>query len=327
MTPVRVGARAALLAAVTLGASLTPACGRSDRRTREHLSPDTAARPPAATPPAAESDRRAASAPVALESVGVVEGFRAPESVAYDSTDDVLYVSNIHGEATARDNNGFIARLPADRLTPVVRLVEGGRQNVTLNAPKGLAIVGDTLWVADLDALRGFHKRTGAPLATVDLAPLQASFLNDVAVGGDGALYVTDTERDRLYRIAGRTATVVLEGDVLGHPNGIAWDARHGRFLLAPSGAPAVQAWTPGEPRPTPLATGPGSYDGIAVLGDGRVLVTSWADSSVSVLAGGRLERLLGGVDAPADIGIDTRRHRLVLPRLTAGRVELYRLP
>lgn len=54
-------------------------------------------------------------------------------------------------------------------------------------------IVGDTLWVADIDAMRAFNKRTGAVIATVDLRPRGAVFLNDVAAGPDGALYITDT--------------------------------------------------------------------------------------------------------------------------------------
>ena len=56
--------------------------------------------------------------------------------------------------------------------------------------PKGLAISGDTLWVADIDVARAFNKRTGAPIANVTT---RARFLNGAAVGPDGAVYMTDT--------------------------------------------------------------------------------------------------------------------------------------
>src|SRR5919201_3864554 len=56
-----------------------------------------------------------------------------------------------------------------------------------------MAIHGDTLWVADIDVLRGFDRRTGAPIASIDLAPQHAVLLNDVAVGGDGRIYISDT--------------------------------------------------------------------------------------------------------------------------------------
>ena len=61
---------------------------------------------------------------------------------------------------------------------------------MTLNAPKGMAIVGDTLWVADIDAVRGFNRKSGALVANI--AVPGAKFLNDVTAGPDG-LYITDT--------------------------------------------------------------------------------------------------------------------------------------
>ena len=50
---------------------------------------------------------------------------------------------------------------------------------------------GDTLFVADIDAVRLFHRLTGAPLGARAIAG--AGFLNDVAVGSDGSVYVTDS--------------------------------------------------------------------------------------------------------------------------------------
>ena len=69
----------------------------------------------------------------------------------------------------------------------------GADDDVTLHAPKGMALRGDTLWVADIDALRGFSIASGKPVATVDLTPLGATFLNDVAIGVDGGIYITDS--------------------------------------------------------------------------------------------------------------------------------------
>jgi len=60
------------------------------------------------------------------------------------------------------------------------------------------------------------------------------------------------------------------------------------------------------------------------VLGDGRILVTSWADSSVQVIANGAFRKVVGNVDGPADIGVDTKRNVVAVPRFTAGRVEYF---
>lgn len=269
------------------------------------------------------------------------EGFKVPESVRYDAALDAFFVSNIDGNPSNKDNNGYIARLDAANPTTATVVVQGGQNGVTLHAPKGMAIAGDTLWVADIDAVRAFDKNTGASLATIDLAPLGATFLNDVAIAPDGTVYVTDTGiafsatgelshpgRDRIYAIKGGTPSIAIEGDsLLTRPNGIAWDGVNNRFVLAGFGGPDISAWVPGEQAVTKLASGPGSYDGLEALADGRLLVTSWADSSLNVVSGGTLTRLAGSLEAPADIGVDTRRNRVAVPRFNAGRVEYFNIP
>src|SRR5256886_12948793 len=74
-----------------------------------------------------------------------------------------------------------------------LKFIEGGHNGVTLHAPKGLALLGDTLWVADIDVVRAFDARTGAPRDSVSLATLGAVFLNDIAIAQTGALYITDS--------------------------------------------------------------------------------------------------------------------------------------
>ena len=113
--------------------------------------------------------KRAAHGPVvdstAPGRTATVNGFKTPESVRYDSAGDVFYVSNINGSPVAKDNNGFISRMKPDGTIDSLELIAGGRNGVTLNAPKGLALIGDTLWVADIDAVRAFNVRTGAVVA------------------------------------------------------------------------------------------------------------------------------------------------------------------
>ena len=168
-------------------------------------------------------------------------------------------------------------------LDSTAAFVAGGSQGVTLNGPKGMAIVGDTLWVADIDQLRGFHRLTGAPIASVTVKG--AAFLNDVAAGPDSAIYVTDSgihfdEKgqmshpgpDAIVRIAGRIATIVVKFDGQPAPNGIAWEAANSRFLVNGFNSKALYAWTPGALRADSIAAGPGGGDGLEVLGGGRAL-------------------------------------------------------
>jgi sugar lactone lactonase YvrE len=292
--------------------------------------------------PAADSTAGQTSSTVAAataEKLGETGGLKVPESAKYDSELDVYYVSNINGNPSQKDNNGFIARVRADSTSVMTMLVEGGKKGVTLNAPKGIALRGDTLFVADIDALRMFNRRTGASLGSVDLRAQKATFLNDVAVGPDG-VYITDTGIvfdakggmshpgvNRIFKVVGKTVSEAAKGDSLANPNGIAWDAAGNRFILAPFGSPSLQTWAPGQQTPASLVAGPGQYDGVEVH-NGDILVSSWADSSVQIVHGGtHMVPLVKNVSAPADIGVDTKRNVLAVPRFNDGKVEYYRIP
>jgi sugar lactone lactonase YvrE len=289
----------------------------------------------------AGTDTSAGLAPTAVK-VGETAEMRTPESVRYDPELDVYYVSNINGNPSQHDGNGFISVVRADSTGVVRVLAQSGKNGVTLNAPKGIAIVGDTLWVADIDVVRAFNRRTGAPIATIDLRPRKATFLNDVAVAPTGEIYVTDSGIlfdsagglthpgvDRIFKIAGRTVTEPVTGDALAAPNGITWDAPNSRWLIAPFSGTNVMSWREGEAHTTTIASGPGQYDGIEVLADGRILVTSWADSAVHVIQPGSssMQALVRNVSAPADIGVDTRRNLVAIPRFNDNKVEYYTIP
>jgi hypothetical protein len=96
---------------------------------------------------------------------------------------------------------------------------------------------------------------------------------------------------------------------------------------MAPFGGQSITSITPTNLQPIPIAGGVGGYDGIEILPDGRVLVTSWQDSTVNVVVDGALRKVITGVDGPADMGVDTKRMVLALPRFSAGRVEYYHIP
>src|SRR5205085_7529557 len=122
-----------------------------------------------------------------------VHEFQDTESELYDREQEFYFVFNISGSPMTKYNNGFISRVRPDGAVENLKFVEGGRNGVTLNAPKGLALEGDTLWVADIDAVRAFDAKTGAPIHTVSLSKPGAASLNDIAVRLTAALYITHT--------------------------------------------------------------------------------------------------------------------------------------
>ena len=271
----------------------------------------------------------AAAAADSTKPVMISTGFSQPEAVRYDPGQDVYFVGNWGpGSPEARDNNGYISRVNPDGVIDQLRFISGATGGVTLHAPRGMAIVGDTLWVVDADAVRGFHRRTGAALATVGFSAYKLGFLNDVAAGSDG-IYVTDTGTDHIYRIAGGKISVALTSSTLGGPNGITWDAAGSRFIVVPYGGEAViKAWTPGSTTLTDIGRSTGSkYDGVEVLPGNRVLVASQADSSLHLFSNGSGRPIIRTGGDPADIAVDTKRNRVAVPFVDRNLVEIWALP
>lgn len=269
----------------------------------------------------------------------VTSGLATPESVLWDSARSVWYISNINTEA--KDDNGYILRVgPDGQAVDSVPFIDGADEDITLNSPKGMALVGDTLWVADMDMVRGFNVTTGTAVASVDLSPMQATFLNDLAVGPDGTVYITDTGisfdasgnmshsgKSRVFAMKDRAVTEAVVLPAESGVNGAAWDAKRDALLLVSFATPQIYAWTPGSNSAVVLGTGPGGADGILVLEDGRAVYSSWSDSSLTVFGiDGKSSTLRKGLPNPADLGYDPVRGIVAVPLFSGNRVEFWPL-
>src|SRR5437764_43023 len=109
--------------------------------------------------------------------IASIAGLQTPVAAVYDSAQDVFFVSSVgQGNGDAHDRNGFISRIRGDGTVEALRWLASDSGKRRLDGPKGLALSGDTLWVADVDTVRAFDRRTGRPIATIGIP--HASFLN-----------------------------------------------------------------------------------------------------------------------------------------------------
>jgi hypothetical protein len=284
--------------------------------------------------PAMEAGTSAATAEFRVENVGLA----TPESVLHDTEADVYLVSNINGSPLGIDGNGFISRLSPDGTVIDLKWIDGEDPGTELNAPKGMTIVDDTLYVADISVVRRFNRVTGEYLGAVDIPG--ATFVNDLAATRDGRVIVSDsgmvftengaepTGSAAVYVIdAEGGLTTVAAGDTLDFPNGVLDSTTRDGIVVAAFGSDAVYLLNEDGERLDIARLPTGGLDGIVETEDGRLLVSSWEGSAVYAISpDGEITTVAEDLPAPADIGWDAGRGRLLVPLFNDNAVAVIQL-
>jgi hypothetical protein len=254
--------------------------------------------------------------------------------VLWDEQSDRYLVSNINGKPDGADNNGFVSILSPDGQVTTPKWIEGGKKKVTLDAPKGMVVVKGVLYVADIASVRMFDAKSGAPKGSVKIAG--ATFLNGLAAGPDGKVYVSDsglkvgdkgfepTGTDAVYVIERGKAKPLAKSTELGRPNGLCMSDK-GLLVVTFSGE--VYRLDDKGARHDVVKLPKGGLDGVDMVGPGTVIVSSWEGAAVYRGAiGGTFDVVLDKQKAPAGIGYDSKRKRVLIPHFTEDTVETYPL-
>lgn len=269
----------------------------------------------------------AATPPVVWD---VNEGIKAPESAYLDEATGVLFLSQIgDGGGDKKDGDGWISKLSPDGKVLVNKWVTG------LDSPKGIRSHQGTLWVSDIDQVVAIDIAKGQITQRVKIEG--AKFLNDVACGPDGTVYVSDMPVSRVYQIKDGQPSVFAEGPELENPNGLLVD--DGRLILGGWGTglkPDFSVETPGRllaldmktKKVTPITDKPlGNLDGIERDGHGGYVVSDWKAGKVfHVSKTGESKLLLALPQGAADHAYLIKQKRLILPRMMENCVTAYDL-
>lgn len=257
-------------------------------------------------------------------------GFSTPESVEYYAAEDVYLVSNINGSPFAADGNGFISKLKPDGSVVDLKWIDGSKKGVTLHSPKGIAIAGRNLFVADLNQVHVFELPSGKQKKSITIKG--STFLNGITPGGGEYVYVTDSGynegftpsgTDAIYKVwANGKHEAIVKDKELEHPNGILED--EGRLVVVPFGSGNIFSVAKSGKR-TVMAVAPnGGLDGLVKVRDGRFLISSWGGSAIYGLSkDGKVSGVADSLDAPADLGVDTKRNRLLIPLFKQNKVVI----
>lgn len=265
-----------------------------------------------------------------------ISGLESPQSFLADPATNSYFISNVNGDPTARDNNGFITKLNGSAEIVGFKFITGGGNNTTLHAPKGMAVIDNTLYVADVDTLRAFDKNTGQSITTVPF-PAQASSANstsliDIAVGNQGLLYVSDMPGNTIYQVDTlhhHRVSVLVHDDRLAGPAGLAVHPKTGHLVAVSWEKGHIMDITP-DGSLTELVSN--SFFTSRFQNLSGVDFDRWGNMYVSDLTRGKVWRMQPNkkfqviaeyLPTPADIGVDRVNNLILVPYLQANVAEV----
>ncbi|WP_461109126.1 SMP-30/gluconolactonase/LRE family protein [Spirosoma koreense] len=245
---------------------------------------------------------------------------RTPESVLFDGN-NTLYVANIDGKSDSLDGSGFISKVSLDGKIENLRWTSG------LNAPKGMGLYKDKLYVTDVYRLVCINTANGQAEKTWD-AVGKGAFLNDVTVDKDGTVYVSDSRADKIYRLKEGNWEVLVAGEQLNKPNGVLAVGKD-KLMVGSTKIGALRTMDLTTKAMTTVADGMANTDGIVPADKGSYFVSDWNGQVFHVSADGAKQQLLdtrGEKVNAADIEYVAKKKLLIIPTFFKNKLVAYRV-
>jgi hypothetical protein len=263
-----------------------------------------------------------------------VTNLQTPYSFVSSSTGKEYFISSVNGDVEAADNNGFITKLDASGKIVNFKFIQGGTDGITLNAPKGMALVDHTLYVADLDHLRAFDMVSGRAIVSIPVAALDRKApvsLTDVAYDGGGLLYCSDQHANRIYRVelASKKVTLFVADPALAGPAGLAVHPKSGELIAVSWDKGKIFAITPEGAVSEIFSNGffSGRFSNLRGVDFDR-----WGNMYVSDFTTGKVWRMTWDkrfqviaeyLPSPGDLGIDRTNNLILVPYEFAHAAEM----
>lgn len=239
---------------------------------------------------------------------------KVPESVLFDAGNKVLYVSNIDGtDPWGNDGKGSIGKVGLDGKIIAAEWVTG------LSAPKGMGLFKNKLYVADLTNIVVIDQQKGTIDKTIPVEG--AGGLNDISIGIDGIIWVSDSKEKKIYKIENDHPSVYLEN--LKGPNGVLMRGKD-LYIVDAGGFYKVNE----DKTLTMIAEGmEGGTDGIENIAGNDFLVSCWQGALWFISEKGEKQLLLdtkGENKNTADIGYDPETKTVYVPTFWKNTVVAY---
>jgi DNA-binding beta-propeller fold protein YncE len=266
----------------------------------------------------------------------IVKGFSSPESIVSDGKR--YFVSNIGAgiDKIGRDGDGFISEISSEGkiISHHFLPVEG-----KLNAPHGMAVIDNILYVADIDKILGYNLSDRKEVFQISLTS-SGGLLNDIVAVDTSIIIVSDTFKDIVYALNIKTKQITVIGSIAG-PNGLAYDRKNSLIyvctvghlsngkgqIFVKHGYDLASEWQQIKGSPTS-----GVFDGIEILDPSHIILSDWlhypSTKGRLVIFDNRQKKyksyMMGA--EPADMYFDPKTKRIYLTQTVKDRLIIFNL-
>jgi hypothetical protein len=259
-----------------------------------------------------------------------ISGLKMPESVV-QATDGRVFVSEINGFGV--DGDGQISVIEAGQVTLFAK---------GLDDPKGLAIIGQFLYVADNKrilklALSGPKQGQAEVFAAATAFPVTPLFLNDLEADLAGNLYVSDSgdlkgNGGAVYQINAQGQVRLLingqQDNRILAPNGLLMDDTGDVLMVVDFASGILYSYNLATKQLLDIAVGFGGGDGVVHHANGSMFVSDWKNGKVFRLdMNGEVTPLATTYQSAADIALTKDEKILMVPDMKAGELNFIVLP
>ena len=246
-----------------------------------------------------------------------ITGLKTPESAVQDRNGRI-FISEINefgkdgdGQVSVVDKNGKLSVFATG-----------------LDDPKGLAIIGKNLYVADKNRVIEIYPDGTWDVYAAEMAfPSTPLFLNDLVADSAGNLYVSDSgtlkSGGQIFKIntKGEVSLIVdsKNPDILA-PNGLIMNGKNLLEIDFESGILYRVNLKTGAT--TKVAEGFGGGDGLVQTKSGKLIISDWKAGKIYQVMGRKAKLIKQGYQASADIALTQDGKTLLVPDMKAGELD-----
>ena len=236
------------------------------------------------------------------------------ESTLYDKGSNTIYVSNIQGNHSVKDKKGFIAKMSPDGSVTQLNWVSG------LNAPKGMAIMNQKLYVTDIDELVEIDIANAKVLKKY---PVQgAKFLNDAASDGN-KVFFSDSNTGKVHVLDNGKVTTLTDG--MEGINGLQVNDKDELFILDGKGLRKYNMESKESEFINEVVTG---GDGLVIIDENTYIASRWK-GEIYLIKDGKEHLMLDTTPEEsntADIDYIADQKLVLVPTFMKNKVVAYKL-